>query len=305
MTFKQFYQGMVLGFCSGLSLPGLYADDSMPTRLYQASMHEASWAVNESVFECSISQAIPLFGEARFFHRAGEALVFELNSNERLLKSASLTLTSIPPPWNFKSQDKDFGALGLSPDTAVRLNEELARLLMAEMLAGMMPRLSGESVTANFGSVAVTLSPLRFQVAYGRYQHCADELLPVNFSQVQRSTIFWPSGAKSLGADALALLDNIVRYSQADTSIIGFEVDSFTDTAGERRDNLILSEERAFMVTNYLIAQGIDPEAIATRAHGEREEYLIVNPEKSQADRDRNRRVNVVLLRSKAMLSSQ
>jgi outer membrane protein OmpA-like peptidoglycan-associated protein len=186
--------------------------------------------------------------------------------------------------------------LGLPKDGNIQLEEDTANLLIAEMLTGMMPRIVGKSAYTNFESVAVTLSPLRFQVAYEFYQNCSDSLLPANYAQINRSTIFWSSGAKSLSAKSMQLLDSIVLYSRADDSIIGFEIDSFTDTAGERRDNLLVSEERAFLVTNYLIRKGIDPEIIATRAHGEREEYLIVSPEKTQADRNRNRRVNIVML---------
>lgn len=281
------------------------ANDSVRTRLYQASMHEASWSIDVSVFECTLTQSIPQFGEARFTHRAGERLQFGLESFNTILESESLSLSSVPPPWNFNSSEKDFGHLGLPTNSNIRLDEGTASLLMAEMLTGMMPRLQGKSSYSNFESVEVTISPLRFQEAYQSYQLCSKRLLPANYAQLNRSTIFWPSGAKSLDSKATRLLDSIVLYSRADDSIIGFEIDSFTDTAGERRENLLISEERAFLVTNYLIKKGIDPEIIATRAHGEREEYLIVNPEKTAADRNRNRRVNIVMLRGNTMITTK
>ena len=275
---------------------GVNADNDTEIRLYQASMHEASWSVDTSVFECTLTQIIPQFGEAKFYHRAGEGLQFRLDTFGRILESDSLSLSSVLPPWDFNSAEKDFGPLGLPKDGNIQLEEDTANLLIAEMLTGMMPRIVGKSAYTNFESVAVTLSPLRFQVAYEFYQNCSDSLLPANYAQINRSTIFWSSGAKSHSAKSMQLLESIVLYSRADDSIIGFEIDSFTDTAGERKDNLLVSEEHAFLVTNYLIRKGIDPEIIATRAHGEREEYLIVSPEKTQADRNRNRRVNIVML---------
>jgi outer membrane protein OmpA-like peptidoglycan-associated protein len=301
VSFTKVFVG-VIAFCVLLRAN---ADDNARTRLYQASMHEASWLIDVSVFECTLTQSIPQFGEARFYHRAGERLQFRLETFDPILESDSLSLSSVPPPWNFNSSEQDFGHLGLPANGNIRLDEGAANLLMAEMLAGMMPRLKGKSSYSNFESVEVTLSPLRFQVAYQSYQQCSRRLLPANYAQLNRSTIFWPSGAKSLNSQATRLLDNIVLYSQADDSIIGFEIDSFTDTAGERRDNLLMSEERAFLVTNYLIRKGIDPEIIATRAHGEREEYLIVNPEKTSADRNRNRRVNIVMRRGNAMITAK
>lgn len=288
-----------------LLISKVYGEEKFSVRAYEAPMHAADWIVQESVFECTLKQEIPLLGEARFYHQAGERLRFELQVFDRLLNDGNINLTSIPPPWNFDSPTKEFGFLPLASDGMIAFEQSWAKLLMTEMLIGMKPQFTGEAFQSGFEAVQVTLSPLRFQQAYESYQRCSSDLLPVNFAQINRTTIFWPSGAKALTRDAVAQLDNIVLYTEADASIVGFEVDSFTDTAGERRDNLLLSEERAFLVTNYLIRKGIDPETIATRAHGEREQYLIVNPEKSSADRDRNRRVNVVMLRGNRLASSQ
>ncbi|MFK7864457.1 MAG: OmpA family protein [Pseudohongiellaceae bacterium] len=298
-----------LVLCAGIFIvlvtPDVLAEENLSVRAYQAPMHEADWSVKNSVFECSLSQDIPQFGEARFYHQAGEQLRFELKPFDRLLTNNDVSLSSVPPPWNFDSPVKEFGLLALAADGQFSIDQDFAKLLMSEMLTGMMPRLSGGSVFTGFEAVEVTLSPLRFRQAYEAYHQCSTDLLPVNFSQINRTTILWPSGSNSLPAEAMKILDSIVLYTQADSSIVGFEVDSFTDTAGERRDNLLLSEERAFLVTNYLIRKGIDPETIATRAHGEREQYLIVNPERTAADRNRNRRVNVVMLRGNSVATSQ
>ncbi len=268
------------------------------THHFQASMHEAEWQMESSVFECRLYQPIPGYGEARFRHAAGEQLLFTMEAYAETVTGQDLIFRSEPPPWNFKREP----SLILELDEAINpkmlvLNTAEARKLISEMLLGMVPTLIGQSAISIEQQISVGLSPLRFKSAYSNYQDCAADLLPVNYSQVGRSTIYWPSGARQLSLESMKLLDDIVLYSKADSSVVGFEVDSFTDTAGEQRENLLLSEERAFLVTNYLIRQGIDPETIATRAHGEREEFLVVNPERSAADRDRNRRVNVVMVR--------
>lgn len=268
------------------------------THRYQASLHEADWQVSASVFECRLYQTIPGFGEAGFIHQAGEALEFRIDSYADVVDGGELVLRSEPPPWNFKRQAVVLAELETVQNPArVSFDTMMARRLISEMLVGMVPTLSGRSSFARDQRINIGLSPLRFKAAYNSYQHCAGDLLPVNYEQVGRSTLFWPSGSRQLSAEARQLLDNIVLYSRADQRVVGFEVDSFTDTAGETRENLLLSEERAFLVTNYLISQGVDPETIATRAHGEREEFLVVNPERTAADRNRNRRVNIVMLR--------
>jgi outer membrane protein OmpA-like peptidoglycan-associated protein len=281
----------------------LWAQGSDAGDVYQAPLHAAGWQTVSTVFECSLNQPIPLFGNATFYHRAGQRLEFNLAANGSTLSEYHVQLRSVPPPWKLSASEKHFGFIDVLEGGLIRLNSNDAKQMMSEMLAGMMPTFTGRSSFNPEKPVQVVVSPLRFQNAFTEYQRCAAGLLPVNFDQIERSTLFWPSGARTLTSAAKQLLDNIVLYADADPSVIGFEVDGFTDTVGERRENLLISEERAFLVTNYLIASGIDPERIATRAHGEREEYLIVKPEKTAADRDRNRRVNVVLLRSNVQLS--
>ncbi len=287
----------------GLSAATLLAQTPVAADVYQAPLHDAKWLSASSVFECKLNQTIPLFGDAIFYHRAGEKLQFELAARASTLSESQVQLRSVPPPWKLESEEKYFGLIDMSSSDSIRLQTNGAKQLMSEMLAGMMPTFSGRSAFNPEKPVQVIMSPLRFQQAFVEYQRCVASLLPVNFDQIHRSTIFWPSGASSLSSSAKQLLDIIVLYTNADQSVIGFEVDSFTDTAGERLENLLISEERAFLVTNYLVSKGINPERIATRAHGEREEYLIVKSEKTASDRDRNRRVNVVLLRSNAQLS--
>ena len=265
---------------------------------FQADLHEADWEVQASVFECSLRQPIPDYGEVAFYHRAGEALELRLEAYNPLLSDSTVLLRAQPAPWNYQQRPRELARLEPAGDTTViSLDETLSRKLMAEMLDGMVPIFQGPARYDPDHLLSVSVSPLHFQRAYRDYQTCSAALLPVNFDQIGRSTIFWRSGQRELDDAARKLLDDAVRYAQADDRVTGFEVDSFTDTVGERRANLLLSEHRAFQVTNYLVSQGIDPETIATRAHGEREEYLIAKPERSAADRDRNRRVNIVMLR--------
>ena len=189
-------------------------------------------------------------------------------------------------------------ALEARQTKVLEFESDVAETAIRQLLLGRVPTIVAELQSPAGLRVEVGASPIDFQSAHRAYRGCQADLLPVNFAQVGNSTIFWKSGARELTSADRALLDNIALYSATDPRVIGFEIDSFTDTAGERRDNLLLSEERAFMVTNYLISKGVNPETIATRAHGEREEYLAVNPERTAADRDRNRRVNIVMLRS-------
>lgn len=64
-----------------------------------------------------------------------------------------------------------------------------------------------------------------------------------------------------------------------------------TDSTGTAEYNQTLSENRARSVANYLAARGVQQVRMATRGFGESQ--LLVNPERSEADRQANRRVEI------------
>ena len=64
-----------------------------------------------------------------------------------------------------------------------------------------------------------------------------------------------------------------------------------TDSSGTDAYNQGLSERRAQSVADYLAAQGVNRVRMATRGFGETQ--LLVNPERSEADRQANRRVEI------------
>ncbi len=69
------------------------------------------------------------------------------------------------------------------------------------------------------------------------------------------------------------------------------DVHGHTDSTGTHQYNQALSERRAQSVGSYLSARGVQPVRIATQGHGETR--LLVNPERSEADRQANRRVEI------------
>jgi outer membrane protein OmpA-like peptidoglycan-associated protein len=64
-----------------------------------------------------------------------------------------------------------------------------------------------------------------------------------------------------------------------------------TDSTGSDAYNQGLSERRAQSVADYLVAQGVNRVRMATRGFGEQE--LLRNPERSEVDRQANRRVEI------------
>ncbi len=86
------------------------------------------------------------------------------------------------------------------------------------------------------------------------------------------------------------VLNEVASTLQAYPSTM-IDVYGHTDSTGTAEYNQGLSERRANAVSAYLVARGVQPVRIATRGFGESQ--LLVNPERTEADRQANRRVEI------------
>jgi outer membrane protein OmpA-like peptidoglycan-associated protein len=161
--------------------------------------------------------------------------------------------------------------------------------MMDELGLGMSPAFTRK---AKFGDdrISIRISPVNFKQYYNDYLACQAGLLPVNYGQIERTTLSFASGGDILSTRAKSQLDDIVVYLQEDTLITAIYVDGHSDSQGNRYDNRRLSEKRAYRVTDYLVNSGIDAGMILTRYHGER--YPVATNE-TAAGRAKNRRVTV------------
>ncbi len=85
-------------------------------------------------------------------------------------------------------------------------------------------------------------------------------------------------------------LDQVAQTLQAYPSTL-IDVYGHTDSTGADAYNQSLSLRRAQSVAGYLTARGVQPVRIATQGFGETR--LLFNPERSEADRQANRRVEI------------
>jgi len=265
---------------------------------YYAGIDVAGWQADSSIFECRLVQQIPGLGQAVFYHQAGEALNFYLQTPDTPMQAGRALLTSQPPVWRQELDVRDLGYVDVAiSKRPVTLDAPRSRLIMAELDRGMVPTLMRRAWFDDQESVHVGLSPVHFAAAYAEYHQCTANLLPVNFAQIERSTVFWQPSQRELSNAMKAQLDDIVTYTNADPRVSGFEINGFTDGAGNPRQNFELSRVRAFAVHQYLVDNGIDENMLNTRFFGSAPQFRIVEQERSAADRDRNRRVTVRVLR--------
>jgi outer membrane protein OmpA-like peptidoglycan-associated protein len=103
--------------------------------------------------------------------------------------------------------------------------------------------------------------------------------------------VMFDSGSRNLSPGAMSRLDSVAatinHYPDADVIVKGH-----TDSQGPEDANMRLSEDRAVMVKNQLVAKGVDARRISTLGFGE-SQPLVTNA--TPEGRAQNRRVEIEL----------
>lgn len=261
---------------------------------YSAGIENSQWYQAASIFECSLTHTVPNFGKAVFYHEAGEKLKFYLETVQSPMGNGEAALVVEAPDWAPGRQVKDLGMVKVTQTARpVTVGERLSTNMMAGLMDGMMPTITGTTWYASDG-VRIRVNPVNFSQFYNDYQSCVATLLPVNFRQVERTIIQFEVDKAELTKQDKVLLDKVVLYVKADKTVSAIFVDGHTDSSGRRIANRRLSRDRAEVVTAYLVKKGLPPEQVTTRYHGER--YPVVD-NKTKASRVKNRRATVRLQR--------
>ena len=262
---------------------------------YAPALENADWQAEGDIFECRLSHEIPYYGDAIFYRRAGESPRFYLNAQTSRMKAGKASLVAESPHWRPGGAKRELGLVAVKQGRRpIELAQKHSERMLSELHQGMQLVLTRQSWYARDASVQVALAPVNFQKPYQEYLGCLMELLPVNFDQVEKSKIYFPSGGQDLPVSEKRKLDNVVLYIKADPAVTSFYIDGHSDSRGSRADNLELSKMRAEMVMQYLVNKGIDPAMITTRWHGER--YPVAS-NRTFKGRNLNRRVTLRLLK--------
>jgi OOP family OmpA-OmpF porin len=97
-------------------------------------------------------------------------------------------------------------------------------------------------------------------------------------------------GKSRLTPNAQTVLD-LVSRAFAEQPTLSVEIAGHTDSVGGTQANQKLSQTRADAVREYLMAKGVRPERLVATGYGKSQ--LLIDPEKGEADRERNRRVEL------------
>lgn len=260
---------------------------------FRAPIDGVKWFVEGSPFVCQLIHPIPAFGEAVFEQEAGENVQFLLIPAQSQQLNGRVRLVAEAAPW----------APGMAPrritevqteQGSVRIRGESAASVLAALHQGMMPTFSADRWFGTNQAVSINILAVNFQQAYSDFLECLVELLPVNFRQIARTAVLFPTAEHQLSDATRARLDLIAQYVLTDDTVQQIFVDGHTDNDGRRLLLRDLSQRRAEEVTRYLVSRGVDESMIVTRFHGDR--YPVVENDTPE-NRQRNRRVTIRLER--------
>jgi len=258
---------------------------------YAGTLEDTRWQLQASVFACKLYQPLDRVGEAVFMRRAGEEQRFYLAADNRLLATGPATIEATAPLWQpFYRSEKVHNLSVSEGDEPVQLDWRDSQALAAQLHQGQQLALTAEAWHDSSQQVSIAVASTGFAGAFRDFLTCSQQLLPANYDQINRSSIQFLSAALELDDEQKVVLDHLVRYVLADPHVTAVVIDGHSDGVGLRADNLVLSQQRAEAVYNYLIERGLSEELIQVRWHGER--YPIAS-NRTPEGREQNRRVTL------------
>jgi outer membrane protein OmpA-like peptidoglycan-associated protein len=119
-------------------------------------------------------------------------------------------------------------------------------------------------------------------------------LIPIEIGEtIKLSHVYFETGKSILLKTSYNELDELIKILKSKHSL-EIEIQGHTDNSGNEKLNIALSEERARVVKEYLIENGIKESRITSKGYGS-SQPLASNDDKET--RKLNRRVNFVILK--------
>ncbi len=289
---------VILQFASILTLlvflnaPLLFAAE----REYVVPMEKSQWQIeSRKQRECSLSQTIPFYGEAKFTHKSGYKIKFMLHSDELVMQdNVKIILQSEPPSWRHDDQVFNIGQFTfIRGHDALKVKSPYASRMLQQIENGMSPVIIYRDMADGRDIVSIMLSPINFRQALTQYRECERTLVDFDLDRIKNLALYFATNKDVLTASSKRDLNNVKRYLTLDPSILQIKVDAHADARGRRRFNDNLSERRSKAIVNYLYSIGIKKEMVYAVSHGERDPKYT---NKTAVGRSKNRRADVQLL---------
>ncbi len=243
-------------------------------RTYQADIDQSNWQFDGNPVRCELKHNIPRYGEAVFFAKASRTpnMAFVLDSmRNRLETNKLIEVRAIAPSWRPGKRAAQLDAVGAIPGekTLNIINESAWKLLIA-LEQGMNPAFYYRDFKDDRDRVAIALSAVNFQSVYDDFLGCVESLLRYDFWEIQHTMVHFGFNKSNLTTEDRRKLDVLATFLKHDADIQVVLIEGHTDSIAFRRYNKALGQRRANSVKQYLVEQGVKPQKIITRSHGER-----------------------------------
>jgi len=259
---------------------------------YATRIDAASWVFEGSKFGCQISHNVDDFGTAIFERQAGVSTRFFLQSQSPRMKSGQANLFSQPPAWLATERAVKIASVNVKHgETPVTVLRKTSERMLAELQKGMDLHIVRQPWYGDSNSLVVVVSSVGFGDPYSDYLGCLRNLLPMNYTQVEKRSLYYRD-TEELTPTVMRYLQKVTDYIKEDPSVQAVYIDGHTDSVGIRADNLVKSKERTELVLNYLVENGVPINMIRARWHGERYQVATNQTAKGRA---KNRRVTISL----------
>ena len=107
--------------------------------------------------------------------------------------------------------------------------------------------------------------------------------------------IYFETGKMDITINSLQVLDKIVEYLKKHQEMKLIQVEGYADNTGSKERNILVSNERAKKVREYLIAQGVAAQKLRYKGYGS-EQPIALND--TETDRMKNRRVELRIIKT-------
>ena len=267
-------------------------------RNYEAPLDSATWTLNGSPLECSLTQDIPLYGVAIF--KSGASRKSNLNFDLSLrrynpTKVTEAILTSEPPLWKHDQARKVIGPITMFPGAIpVTIKNQNAWGLLTQLEQGMFPTFVYDSLLENNEQVSVALSAVNFQHIYDQFLDCVANLLPYSFDDIAETFVYFEFDRSDFTRTTRESLTRIGNWLEVDKTLELVLLAGHTDSKGKFNYNQKLGKRRAEAVKKFFIDAGIAANKIKTQSFADNQpQSSNTTPE----GRAKNRRVMIKMVK--------
>ena len=206
-------------------------------RNYEAPLDSATWALNGSPIECSLTQDIPQYGVAVFTSAASRKSNMNFDLSLRRYNPSKVSeaiLSSEPPLWRHDKLRKVIGAITLFPGaTPINIKNQNAWGLLTELEQGMFPTFAYDSWSENNEQVSVALSAVQFQPVYDQFLDCVANLLPYSFDDIAETFVYFEFDRSDFTRATRESLTRIGNWLEVDKTMELVLLAGHTDSKGK------------------------------------------------------------------------